>query len=81
MMKGVFDRIAGVEEGLALVEKQLAGLDMGRQQPRQRQIDAPDLVEIDRIVERTQPLDLVGGQRQRRVGAEFEPIRSAGKKR
>src|SRR3954471_20651507 len=43
------------------------------EQPRHRQIDAADLVEIDRVVERGQPGDLVGGQRQRRVGAELGP--------
>ena len=73
MMNGVLTHVGGVEEGLALAKQQLARLDMRRQQPRQRQIDAPDLVEVDRIVERAQPLDLLGRQRQRRVGAELGP--------
>ena len=49
------DRVVDIEEALALLEQDLRGLDMGGQQPRQRQINAADLVEIDRIVERAQP--------------------------
>ena len=64
---------SALRKRLPLAKQQLARLDMRRQQPRQRQVDAPDLVEIDRIVERAQPLDLVGRQRQRRVGAELAP--------
>ena len=47
---------------------------MRRQKPRQREIDAPDLVEIDRIVERTQPPDFIGGQCERRIGTEMRPF-------
>ena len=67
------DDVAHVEEGLALPIERLTGLDMRRQKPRQRQIDAPHLVKVDRIVERGEPRDFVGGQRQRRIGAELGP--------
>ena len=64
---------AYMEELLALAEQELARLNMGIEQARQREVDAADLVEIERVVERAQAAHLVLGQRQRRVGAELRP--------
>ncbi len=47
---------------------------MGRKQPGQRQVDPAHLVEIDGIIERAEAMHLVGGQRQRRIGAEVRPL-------
>ena len=59
---------------VALLEQQLRGFDMRRQEARQRQIDPPDLIEIDRVVDRAKPFHFVGCQRQRRIGAEMRPF-------
>ena len=77
MMKGVLTAFGGVEEALALAEQQLARLDMRREQARQRQVDAPHLVEIDRVVERAQPAHLVARSASAACRRGTPPIRSA----
>ena len=72
--EGRLGLIGQAEETLALGEQHLRGFDMRGQEPRQREVDAPDFVEIDRVVQRAQPLHFVGGQRQRRVGSEVRPF-------
>src|SRR5690606_38194744 len=63
-----------VQEFLALAEQELARLDMRGKEPRQRQIDAPDLLQIHRVVQRAQALHLVLGQGERRIGPECSPF-------
>jgi hypothetical protein len=61
------------EEVVRGAVQRLGGRDPEVQQPRQRQVDVGDLVEVEPVVERPHPLDLVGLEGHRRRGPEPGP--------
>ena len=66
--------IADAEElPLRLIEP-VRGVDIDRQQPRQRQKDVLDLFHVEAVMHRTQPLELARLQRHRRVVAQARPL-------
>ena len=66
--------VADVEElALRLVEP-MGGVDIDRQQARQRQVDVLDLQHVEAVMHRTQPLEFARLQRHRRVVAQPRPL-------
>src|SRR3984957_15765602 len=58
---------------LRLVEP-MRGIDIDRKQPRQRQIDVLDFLEVEAVVQRPQPLELARFQRHRGIVAQMRPL-------
>ena len=58
---------------LRLIEP-LRGIDIDRQQPRQRQIDVLDFLQVEAVMHRAQPLELARLQRHRRIVAQMRPL-------
>ncbi len=66
--------VVGAEEALRRLEQPLRRRDVEREQTGQRQIDLDHLFKRDRLVGRAQPDEVLGRQRQRRVGAQRGPM-------
>ena len=68
--------VFGAEEALLRAEQPLRRRHIERQQPRQRQIDLLDFLDVEPVVQRAQARDLFRGQRHRRVVAQRRPFRA-----
>ena len=66
--------VADVEELALRVIQALHRIDIDRQQARQRQVDVLDLLQVEAIVQRAQPVELARLQRHRRVVAQPRPF-------
>lgn len=70
--------VAGVpEEGVECAAELAGGLHIQVEQPGDRQIDVPHLIQIDDVPEPTQPLDLLGAERQGRLVPQRAPLGAA----
>ena len=65
---------ASAEEGVEGAAQAGGGLDVEVEEPGERQVDVPHLVEVDDVPEPAQLLDLGGGQRQRGLVAQGTPF-------
>ncbi len=68
--------VADAEKLALRVIKPLRGIDIDRQQARERQIDFLDLLEVEAVMHRTQLREFAGLQRHRRVVAQLGPLLS-----
>src|SRR5206468_4221665 len=66
--------VADVEELALCVIQALHRIDIDREQSRQRQINVLDLLEVEAIVQRSQPVELARLQRHRCIVAQTCPF-------
>ncbi|CUM39082.1 hypothetical protein BN2537_7129 [Streptomyces venezuelae] len=62
------------EEGVEGAAETAGGLHVEVEQPGEREVDVPHLVEVDDVPEAAEPLDLVGGEGEGRLVAEVAPL-------
>ena len=68
--------ILGAEEAFLRAEQPLRRRHIEREQPRQRQVNLLDFLDVEAVVQRAQARDLLRGQRHRRVLAQARPFRA-----
>ncbi|MFK4716887.1 hypothetical protein ABIF56_007589 [Bradyrhizobium elkanii] len=66
--------VADVEELALRVIQPLGRIDIDREQPRQRQVDVLDLLQIEAVVHRTQAVELARLERHRRIVTQMRPL-------